>query len=261
MHKYARETASKSVEVFAAGRPFSDLDFIEDRFGGLATLARLMSQVRVQGFETLVAEVLKPSQDVREEDEDLGKVAGTKVASDTLRLSFFSKRFKRAQSIDNVAPEDFLGYAILKKDTTHNRWRVFESVLRRKAHGHNFVRGEQPWTCKVGSRPLVVPGYVYAEQNGVTNVCAHAALRTSTARFLPGGFSYREMNDLVGIDHKKKKAGIGLRSDQIVKILEHAGARCFVGDFTLQKKPNVPFQKYIYNSIESGFPAISSSAQ
>jgi hypothetical protein len=66
------------------------------------------------------------------------------------------------------------------------------------------------------------------------------------------------MNSLVGIDHIKKKAGgeggDGLTPQEMVTILEKAGATCFVGDFTI---PNpVPFQKYVYGSVESGFPAI-----
>jgi hypothetical protein len=63
------------------------------------------------------------------------------------------------------------------------------------------------------------------------------------------------MNELIG-----GYTGEGLTTPQMVQILEHAGASCFVGcfDATLTNDPTfqLPFQKYIYGSIESGYPAI-----
>ncbi|MBM4047448.1 MAG: hypothetical protein FJ279_20270 [Planctomycetes bacterium] len=74
--------------------------------------------------------------------------------------------------------------------------------------------------------------------------------------------SYREMNRLVGIDHSSRKAGgtdgDGLDSQEMVMILEAAGARCFVADYRnpITREHELPFQKYLYGSVESGFPAI-----
>jgi hypothetical protein len=192
-------------------------------------------------------------------NEDLALATGHPVVSQAHRVSFFANRFKRPSGIEKASENDIIGYAILTQDQFPNdqgRWRIYESVIKKSCHVHNFIHGEQDWTCSVSGSQFTIPGYLYAEQNGITNVCAHAALRTATARFTPGGLSYRRMNQLVGIDHKRKKATAGLNSDQIVRILEHSGARCFVGDFTRKKAPPVPFQKYIYNGIESGFPAI-----
>ena len=71
--------------------------------------------------------------------------------------------------------------------------------------------------------------------------------------------TYREMNNLPGvnIDHVHNIAD-GLSSHQMVEILEAAGATCIVGDYTTPK-PGIkapPFQKLLYGSIESGYPAI-----
>ncbi len=45
----------------------------------------------------------------------------------------------------------------------------------------------------------------------------------------------------------------------MVEILEKAGARCFVADYRIRTKTTPPpFQKYVYGSIESGYPAIIS---
>lgn len=258
MHQFARQASSTSLKIERAERPFSNFDFIDEHFSGCPTLARLMSQARSQGIKTIVTEKLKRSADLREEDEDLATATGTQVSSEAYRVTFFATSIKR---LTKASRADIIGYAILKRDALgakQSAWRVYESVLKKSSLVHNFIRGEQEWTCAAGPAKFTFPGYLYAEQNGITNVCAHAALRTATARFMPGGFSYRQMNKIVGINHRTKRASKGLNTDQIVRILKRAGARCFVGDFTPDANPPspVPFQKYIYNGIESGFPAI-----
>jgi hypothetical protein len=68
------------------------------------------------------------------------------------------------------------------------------------------------------------------------------------------------MNSLpeIGIDHVTKVSDGGLSNDQMVAILEAAGARCTVADYTTQDPSFAPppFQKYLYGSVESGYPAI-----
>jgi len=134
-------------------------------------------------------------------------------------------------------------------------------VLRPSRHPNNFIHGVQTWPCRVAGEEFQIEGYLYAQQNNTTNACAHVALRTAAARFHPNGdMSYREMNRIAGIDLSKLCPGqpCGLSAEQMLTILEAAGARCFPADYTLpsDQQPNVPFQKYLYGSIESGYPAI-----
>lgn len=90
----------------------------------------------------------------------------------------------------------------------------------------------------------------------MTNICAHVALRTAAARFHPAGdMSYRQMNQLLGFDQVMKKTE-GLNLQQMVKVLEAAGAKCFQADYSKPNAAAPPFQKYLYGSIESGYPAI-----
>jgi len=184
----------------------------------------------------------------------------------THRLSFFTKAFSSIGDLDDITDNEFIGYAIVKNDTLPSGGgclRVYESVVRLSRHPNNIARGTQRWDCTVAGHSFRVIGYLYAQQNNMTNVCAHVALRSAAARFHPSGdMSYGEMNSLVGIDHIKKKAGgkdgEGLTPSEMVTILEKAGATCFVGDFTIPVSGSItlPFQKYVYGSVESGFPAI-----
>jgi hypothetical protein len=67
--------------------------------------------------------------------------------------------------------------------------------------------------------------------------------------------SYRQMNQLLGFDQVMKKTE-GLNLQQMVKVLEAAGAKCFQADYSKPNAAAPPFQKYLYGSIESGYPAI-----
>lgn len=261
MQRYARLTNPRWVKVQTMGRPFSNFDFIDSEFGGESTLPRLMSQVRCHGAQTMVIEKLGPSTELAEENRDLRILTGHKFQSRAYRLSFFKRKIHRNVEIRTLTNRDFIGYAVVKRDVLFGKAQshVYESVIKKSRHPNNCIRGEQTWKCRVEDHYFSVKGYLYAQQNKLTNVCAHAALRTVAARFHRGDeLSYRKMNETVGIDHIKRKAEKGLGSDEITQILESIGVRCSVLDFTGTgtEKPPASFQKYIYGSIESGFPAI-----
>jgi len=201
------------------------------------------------------------AEDLREENEDIRKLCPSFSSQDSqaYRLSFFSGELKTKEQLANIPDEQFLGYAIVKVDdvaSNQNITRVYESVLRSSSRQNNFIRGAQRWQCSAAGKTLHVSGYLYAQQNGLTNCCAHVALRTVAARFhRDGDMPYREMNKLVGIDHVRRKAGNGLTCLEMAGILEQAGARCFGANYgTLPPAGAVspPFQKYLYGSVESG---------
>lgn len=214
----------------------------------------------------MVVEKLIAPEDLAQENEDIRKRYPAAAETRAFRVSFFTKAFATPRGLATADSGDFLGYAIIKEDRVpsrgnSSRGRVYESVIRTVRHGNNFVRGAPEWTCMVAGNTLRLRGHIYAQQNNMTNVCAHVALRTVAAVYHPSGdMSYREMNSLVDVDHVNKKVGgpdgQGLTSDEMIRILEHSGARCFVGDYTKPKEWPVPFDKYIYGSVESGFPAV-----
>jgi hypothetical protein len=259
MEKFPRNAAAKTVQFIPIARPFSNFDFIENRFAGLNTLHRLMSQVRGNSGQTLVLEELEDSTATREENEDL-KLCSDFVSSTVFRLSFFRAPFKTDARFRKLPNDSFLGYAVVKVDTfaSGSRARIFEAVIVPARHDNNFVRGQQTWKVKVAGKQFQIEGYLYAQQNGITNCCAHVAVRTTAARFHPAGdMTYREMNALLKIDQKSRKGGDGLSNDEIVQLLEASGAKVIVGNFTDPNNPSVaPFQKFIYGSVESGYPAI-----
>jgi hypothetical protein len=262
VNRYARTSPGQSLEIISIERPYSFFHLIETRFGGCRPLRRIFSQVRIHQGRTMVIEKLDSPDDLREENEDLRTRNADFKSSAAYRLSFFTAKFTTQQRLAHVSDADFIGYAVMKEDNAPSfgdKRRVYESVIRPSRLVNNFVRGGQDWPCQVAGKMFKVNGYLYAQQNALTNVCAHVALRTAAARFHPNGdMSYREMNLLLGIDHVNVKMGDGngLTTQQMQRVLEAAGAKCFPADYSNPSANPPPFQKYIYGSIESGYPAI-----
>jgi hypothetical protein len=278
MPRYARTSESLSVEYVDIRRPFSNFGFIETRFGEIFPfpLRRIMSQVRQHDGKTLVIEELdaRMADDLREENEDIQIRFPSFSVSKAFRVSFFRAVLSGKSDLLAATPDEFLGYAIMKVDGIPcpcNSTRVYESVIRASRYTNNFIRGARTWECCVDGRAFPVIGYLYAEQNGVTNTCAHVALRTVAARYHENGdMSYREMNRLTGIpeqgipkvDHTTRTVGWpdkkGLYPLEIRNILTAMGARCFLAQYMKYVPGNEPppFAKYLYGSVESGYPAI-----
>lgn len=260
-----RNADSKKTEIFSLLRPFSMFDFVETRFKGLGPLRRILSQVRNLSGTTMVCEHLEFSNEIVEENEDLNIRYGQMPDSSVVRLSFFNKEFITEKGLSTATSEQFLGYAVIKEDSVGDQHciRIYESVLKPSLHPNNCIRHSPAWECCIGGNRLKIEGYLYAQQNDMTNVCAHVALRSIASGFhSKGDLSYREINEAVGIDHVKRMAGGdgggGLELKEMVRVLEAIGVRCVMMDYQDENIPSagVPFNKYIYGSIESGFPAL-----
>ena len=268
MERYTRLVYRKSrPEKRPIEPPFSNFGFVEKEFSGVRSLRRIMSQVRQHGGKTMVIEELSPgdADDVREENEDIATYIGTSQLPDSRvrRISFFKKAPSEIGKIAEVSNDDFIGYVIVKEDKVPTRKepvsRIFESVIRPNVHTSNFIHRTQKWQCDIDGGRFNINGYLYAQQNYMTNVCAHVACRTVAAGFhKDGDMSYREMNQAICIDHRDdRKIVDGLNVVQMETILQAAGARCIRANYI----PSPPFdqpsyQKFLYGSIESGYPAI-----
>ena len=269
MEQFGREAQGVFCSVDSIARPVSNFSCIDEKFPSsplLGPIRRIFSQVRNHDAMTVVTEELSSTDalDLSQEKEDLEKRYGAPVRSRVRRLSFFAESFSDENGLEALGDDCFIGYAIIKEDESAgqcSRPRIYESVLRPSRRPNNFIRGEQNWRCRVGSRFFETRGYLYAQQNGVTNVCAHVACRTAAARFHPDGdMTYREMNDLLGIDHVTRRIGgdVGISFDEMQAILESAGASCISGAYPLpvQDIDSPPYQRLVYGSVESGYPAV-----
>ena len=258
MNQFARTCKCVSVSIFSLARPFSNFAFIEKFFVQSHPLQRIFSQIRANKGQTLVMETLGPSDELKEEDEDLFTVCQNNfIGAQAFRLSFFKSSFALETDIEKQETNAFLGYAIVKIERFLglSRSRVYESVICGSGHRHNYVRGLQDWSSSVADSVFTTKGWLYAQQSHHTNVCAHVALKTALGRYAPE-ITYRKMNQLAGIGLTDVSQGMSIV--QMLKVLDGCGVNYIVGDYqSLSGKAiGIPFQKFIYNCIESGFPSI-----
>ena len=271
-----------SLQIIDVKPPFSNFSFIEQRFGNSDSIHRIFSQARVLDFKTLIVENIESIDLSKEDDLDL-QDAGIKTFSDPLvRLSFFNTELKNTQDIQVQSDSNFLGYAILKKipiNSSQFIWIVFESVLTVSRHENNFLHKLRQYNVKAGEKLFNIAGVLYCQQNTLTNVCAHAALRTCISLVTPAGdFSYRRMNQILADKGKPHVLGEGLSIEQISLILDslnikyslqyYPGASSKVIDIDEKKNGKtepkekikqdyaIPYQAFLYSSIESGYPAL-----
>ena len=101
---------------------------------------------------------------------------------------------------------------------------------------------------------------MYAQQNGVTSICAHVALRSVLSLLLPeGDISYGEINRFAGREPTDVN---GLAVEQIRKVI----SQCYVKSRCNDKNPiqtggkqdRDSFSPLLYGYVESGCPALLS---
>jgi hypothetical protein len=254
---HARSTPSTSVLLIDVRRPFSNFDFVERQFTGSSPIRRLLSQARKASVQTLVLEELEHSSDLMEDNAGMERLEASFASGKVYRLSCFNQLLPDQIALAAAERNSFLGYAIIKEERLagQTRYRVYESVFKTSRRQNNFVRGQQTWNCEIAGNSFAVSGHLYAQQNGLTTACAHVAVRTAAARFHPNGdMSYAEMDKILAADHSKARGGDGLIHADMEKLLRAAGAGVQITDFSVESP--APYQKYIYGSIESGYPAI-----
>ena len=143
-------------------------------------LQRILSQMRVLNYKTIVLEEINSVGYSAEEDDDLQR-AGFKDTPKTLtRLSYFSTEINSSNELSATENSHFLGYAVVKKVPCKNghRWIVFESVSKASRYANNYINKQYEYAVAIDGNTFRVRGVLYCQQNTTTSECAHVALRT-----------------------------------------------------------------------------------
>jgi hypothetical protein len=265
---HARELPGCGAEKIRVARPGSLFAVKETRFAAFGRpLHRLFSRARQLGVITVVIEKLDEAGELAEETAEMKARDGEFQSAEHWRVCFLAEQ------------EALLGYAILRL----NRWQskrvgcVYESVMTRLDRGHNYVRNDPTWNVRCGEGLYEIAGHLFAEQNNLTNVCAHAALRTVCCNGSAGeNLSYAAINQLLEVDHSSKRVGeyaagekltvAGVSLADIKKVLEKQNIGCrlhYYGHPGLMGAeadglPEAPysFQRALYAGMESVYPAL-----
>jgi hypothetical protein len=243
------------------------------------------------GARTLLKEELEPNQEIREEFDDLQTRVGKSlpVPPKALRFTFFAAPCPdKTRWRDALPASSFLGYAVVVDavlptdvETVGRRcpsgelayvleavakppaW-VFENGARGYATRgvtNYYVHCQKEFKTTVGpkdaSAEYPLKGAFFCQQNGLTHVCAHAALRMilNTAEGLVGHkVTSRELNNILGIDHQQTSVSEGLSVPQILTITDRLRLNVLAADFIAC--PTVDYAEWTYPLLESGYPVL-----
>lgn len=284
MSRLARPIA---VNCYSSRRPFSNFDFVEDHFGGSIAIRRLFSLARSKSrdFASIVVEEVPPEGAVADENSELAKLYSDYECRGVKRLSFWRSPMAGAEDLVQASASDCLGWAIVKWDraTIPHRpavggrpdrptklidgWHVFESVMVKYDHHHNYVPEAPEFAVQLGHRsePVHVKGWIFSQQNGLNKCCAHVAIRTlATAFFSDPDITFSRLNSLIPPDASQPPdwlPGDGLLPSQIAAVLKSLGVPFDHICYPEHSDPDatrrqLPYPRLLYSGAETGAGAL-----
>lgn len=237
--------------------------------------------MRKMNVQTAVVEELARKNELEAEAAAAEARCGGAVHMQAWRFSFFASPITY-ETLSYANDRDYLGYAILVSlglpDGSHRRY-IYESVIVEPsfrengrpvlgsglpAHYVHSIRRHSGWV--VGHRFTLLGGF-FSQQNNLTNVCGHAALRcvlnnlpVRTERIM----SYEDINRELEIDHRSRQVGRyateheaqGLYPEEILEVIENHGWRCILAGYQDPVGVPQPYWRFTYSIIESGFPVL-----
>lgn len=240
--------------------------------------------MRKMGVASLVREELDKFQELEDEKSAATIRCAGNVTATATRLSFFQE-YPAGGDWHKLNEAGLLGYAVIVTLTLPDeppRTFVLEAVIRvpmiRLPSGDNLILSNHYVHCARDFETTVgtagdrcnykLPGTFFCQQNALTHVCAHAALRTainSSPLYTGKKLENSMINKVVGIDHSKDhrvgkyktdvgKTDQGLSPQQIQTAVKSLGFGAHVWDF--EGSPVVDYAEYLYPLIESGCPVI-----
>jgi hypothetical protein len=267
MNSHRAAFSHKSL-IIPAERPFSCFDFVEKHYKGLPSIHRCLSIARTHDLKTILIEYIVPEGIIADENSEIQERYPDHKMTGLHRISLWSTVFSDPNDASKMTDENLIGYAILKRDAVApkgvDEWHVFEAVLRKYSHHHNYAPHQKTYDLKIYNKSFSGRGTVYCQQNSLNKACAHVSLRTLLSG-LPnvGELSYRKINELANKDKDPTyDPSKGLTVFQIRNVLEGLNVtfrdidyvESEVTDANIRKTH--PYQKYVYSGIESGMGAL-----
>ena len=254
-------------------------DTAEKNVSAAVPLHRFFSLMRKMGAKSFLLEVLDQNDELTDECTMIKDALGVTVSINVIRVTFFRSlpADRRWQDKLRLPDDEILGYAVvvrLVRPAKRSCSFVYEAVvisptiavapngndvhLSRVANYyiHNCRRFETSIGPEGGNRIIPLVGSYFAQQNGVTHVCAHAALRmsiNSSPLFIKSGkLTNRRINDIL----KLKWTDIlrGLDHKQMSSVIQALGGTVQLANF--YSRPSMEYDQFVYPLMESGCPVI-----
>lgn len=262
-------------------------DLIAPLFEGQSNphpLHRLCSLMRKMGVTYLVQETLQSNPAISIEEMALARRLKKKINCRATRITFFRSQSEVIpMEISQVGRDYCLAYVTIVQAYASDKLisvYIFESVVHTPSRWRQggsteplpnyYISMARKFDFVIGafgaSIALSVDGSFFCQQNTITNVCAHSALRMAINNSKDYEndklLTAEDINTLLEYDHIKKYFAKrnhtdgykGLEGAEIGQVARHFGYRTHGGEF--KKTEDIDYQDVIYPIIESGRPLI-----
>ena len=273
---------------------FSFYELIDDLWhqgGNPNPLHRLCTLMRKMKVKSFIKEELELNEELLEEQNMAIQRYNQNVGLTATRLTFFRSLPPSSKWDDQELPDDhLLGYAViatLKLPDDKYRTYLLESVVRPPSiwvcdvegnisiepitnyYVHNTRDFETTIGTEEKSRTLTLTGSFFAQQNDITHVCAHAALRmaiNSSSTLTTEKLTNQKINEILGIDFSSPEKCVGhidsdppgtkegLEIQELEEVIRQLGGRTISAD--LAENTSVEYDQFIYPFVESACPVI-----
>ena len=258
----------------------SFFELIESIWEGLNNqpFHRFCTLMRKMNVRSYVREELILNQELLDEQEMLRIHLKSNVVLAAERLTFFASLPESLEwgDIKQLPESHILGYAVIVKvmeGTLNKVTFMLESVVRPPSvvflpqdngifiegitnyYLHNSKTFETILGTQERFRTFTFLGSFFTQQNGLTSVCAHAALRTavnSSSMLNVHKLTNKYINDSLNLSDYNPHGG--LDKEQIEQVVQFLGLRFHSANF--HKNTAVEYDHFMYPSLESGFPTI-----
>lgn len=253
-------------------------DLIEREWAGTSNRApihRICTLMRKMGVEALLREeLILPAELIEERDAyAIRRGSGISTTERAVRFTFF-RRMPNSGDWQDLDDEDVIGYAVIFtiQETGNIFSYVYEAVVRPPSLyldgkwrnvSNYYVHCSKEFQTTVGTavkrRNFKFPGTFFCQQNGLTHVCAHAALRIALNNwptYIGKKVTPKIINDALGIDHTagKQVPDDGLTAPEIKRVVASLGHQIFTAEFI--SNPEIDYDEFVYPLIESSCPVM-----
>lgn len=274
---------------------FSFYQLIDDLWhqgGNSNPLHRLCTLMRKMKVESFIKEELELNDELLEEQNMVTQRYNQKIGLTATRLTFFQSLppSSKWEDQEELPDDHLLGYAViatLELPDDEYRTYLLESVVRppsiwvRDAEDrisiepitNYYVHNTRDFETTIGtekkSRTLTLTGSFFAQQNDITHVCAHAALRmaiNSSSTLNTEKLTNKMINEILGIDFSKPEKCVGhidgdpggtkegLDIQELEEVIRRSGGRTISANFV--ENTSVEYDQFIYPFAESACPVI-----
>ena len=223
MHGVFASAESKLVDCRKNFSFFFDL-IGKELVGSNAPIHRICTLMRKMRVEALLREELTLSNELIEERDAYAIRIGSGITASARAVRFtFFRKMPASGDWRDLGDEDIMGYAVILTLVAKVGIvsYVYEAVVRPpslyiegkwRTVSNYYVHCSKVFKTTVGTtssqKQFTFPGTFFCQQNGLTHICAHAALRIALNNwptYVGEKITSKIINDALGIDHTTGK--------------------------------------------------------